>query len=76
VLSVIFTILNPNFIKINNLTNVIRQMSVLSIAAVGVTLCMLVGGIDLSIGSIMAFVSVFLQPTSYVLVLFLVSLSV
>jgi len=58
VLSVIFTIMNPNFIKINNLTNVIRQMSVLSIAAVGVTLCMLVGGIDLSVGSIMAFVSV------------------
>jgi ribose/xylose/arabinose/galactoside ABC-type transport system permease subunit len=58
VLSVVFSILNPNFIKINNLTNVVRQMSVLSIASVGVTLCMLVGGIDLSVGSIMAFVSV------------------
>jgi ribose transport system permease protein len=58
VLSIIFTIVNPNFIKISNLTNVIRQMSVLSIASVGVTLCMLIGGIDLSVGSIMAFVSV------------------
>lgn len=59
VLSVIFTALNPNFVKFTNITNVMRQVSVLAIAAVGQMLVILQGGIDLSQGSMLGLISVF-----------------
>lgn len=57
VFSVIITILRPNFISSNNLLNVLRQTSINAIIAAGMTFVILTGGIDLSVGSILAFSS-------------------
>lgn len=55
--SVIITTLRPNFISPNNLLNVLRQTSINAIIAAGMTFVILTGGIDLSVGSILAFSS-------------------
>lgn len=53
-----FSMVSPSFINANNLINVVRQISMLGIASVGMTFALLVGGIDLSIGSQMSMVAV------------------
>ncbi|MGL4677702.1 MAG: ABC transporter permease [Brevinema sp.] len=52
------SIIEPRFLSINNLLNVFRQTSVNAIIAAGMTLVILIGGIDLSVGSIFALSSV------------------
>ncbi len=42
------------FLSLGNLTDVLRQVSVTGIVAVGMTLVILIAGIDLSVGSILA----------------------
>lgn len=56
-LAIIFTIINPRFININNIVNVVRQSAIYIIMAVGMTFVITGAGIDLSIGSIMAITS-------------------
>ncbi|MDR1948375.1 MAG: ABC transporter permease [Spirochaetaceae bacterium] len=46
----------PNFLQIRNLTNILRQQSYTGIIALGMTMVIISGGIDLSVGSMMAFV--------------------
>ena len=53
-LSVVLAILEPHFLSAANLTNVVRQVSINGILAVGVTLVLLTGGVDLSLGSVVA----------------------
>lgn len=48
----------PNFLKSNNLINIVDQIVVIAILAVGMTLVILTGGIDLSVGSLIALSSV------------------
>ena len=48
------SIFAPNFMTGDNITNVLRQISINGICAVGMTFVMLTGGIDLSVGSIIA----------------------
>jgi ribose/xylose/arabinose/galactoside ABC-type transport system permease subunit len=48
---VVLTILRPNFINPANLIEIMRQVSFIGIVAVGMTFCLLTGGIDLSVGS-------------------------
>ncbi len=48
------TILNPNFIRPNNLLNLLRQVSINAFIAFGMTFVIITGGIDLSVGSVMA----------------------
>jgi len=55
---VIFIILSPRFLTLSNILNVFRQASVLFMLASGQTLVLLVGGIDLSQGSMVGLVSV------------------
>jgi len=52
------SILSPNFLEINNLLNVVRQASLLGLIAFGMTLIIISGGIDLSVGSMVAVASV------------------
>lgn len=54
VLVVIMSISSPYFLKSNNLFNVLRNMSTIGIMAIGVTMVIITGGIDLSVGSVMA----------------------
>lgn len=49
-LIVTFSILSPNFLDLNNVYNITRQVATLGICAVGFTFILLTGGIDLSIG--------------------------
>ncbi len=53
-LCVIFTVLNERFMTVANLTNILQQVAVVAIAAFGMTWVILLGEIDLSIGSIIA----------------------
>ncbi|MEI6157902.1 MAG: ABC transporter permease [Atribacterota bacterium] len=52
---VVFGILNPVFFNPLNIINVIRQVSIIGVMAVGMTFVILLGLIDLSVGSIVAF---------------------
>ncbi len=51
ILVIILTILNPSFISVSNLLNVLRQVSISALIAFGMTFVILTGGIDLSVGS-------------------------
>ena len=52
---IIFSVANSNFFTPNNLFLVGRQVSFYGIAGVGMTMVLLVGEIDISVGSILAF---------------------
>jgi inositol transport system permease protein len=54
VLMAVFTILQPRFLSADNLFNVMRQISITGLIAIGMTFVILTGGIDLSVGSLLA----------------------
>jgi ribose transport system permease protein len=54
----IAAVLSPGFLNPVNLLNIVRQASVVGVAAVGVTLVMVTGGVDLSVGAVIVFGSV------------------
>ncbi len=64
----LFSLLSPHFLTADNLLNVSLQVSISAIIAAGMTMVILTGGIDLSVGSLVAFVGVLctmvLQSTS------------
>ncbi|ARK22327.1 ribose ABC transporter permease [Sporosarcina sp. P26b] len=51
---VIISVMSPSFLTLNNLFNVLRQVSINALIAFGMTFVILTGGIDLSVGSILA----------------------
>lgn len=53
-LFIIITALNPTFISASNLANLLRQVSINALISFGMTFVILTGGIDLSVGSILA----------------------
>lgn len=54
----IFSLASKSFLTLGNILSVGRQMSFTGIAAIGMTLVMLTGGIDISVGSMLAMASV------------------
>lgn len=50
----VVSMINPNFFSLDNILNILRQTSVNAIIAVGMTFVILIAGIDLSVGSILA----------------------
>ncbi len=58
VLVVAISVKQPSFWSADNLLNITRQMSLNAIIAAGMTLVILTGGIDLSVGSILALVGI------------------
>ena len=58
-LCLLFTLLSSRFLTTTNILNVLRQIAVNAILAYGMTFVMLSGGIDLSIGSMVSFASIF-----------------
>lgn len=44
----------PNFLKSENLLNIANQIAVIAIVAIGMTMVIVTGGIDLSVGSLLA----------------------
>ena len=55
VLMAVFAIVEPRFLSQVNLFNIARQVSVTGLLAIGMTFVILTAGIDLSIGSLLAF---------------------
>ena len=53
-LIVVVSFLNPDFFTTDNLLNILRQTSVNAIIAIGMTFVILIAGIDLSVGSVLA----------------------
>ncbi|WVT76070.1 ABC transporter permease (plasmid) [Sinorhizobium chiapasense] len=53
-LCVVFSFLNPRFMSVVNFMNILQQVAVVAIAAFGMTWVILLGEIDLSVGSIIA----------------------
>ena len=60
VVSILMGLASDNFFSVNNIMNVLRQVSVVGILAVGMTFVILTGGIDLSVGAVVAFTTVLL----------------
>jgi ribose transport system permease protein len=60
VLSAVLWALTPHFLTVSNLLNVAQQTSINAVVAVGMTFVILSGGIDLSVGSIVAVAGVVL----------------
>lgn len=52
---IISTILSPHFLTLGNFLNLLQQASIPGIVAIGMTVVILIGGIDLSAGSVLAF---------------------
>jgi inositol transport system permease protein len=65
----VLAVLRPHFLSPANLLNVIRQISINGILAVGVTFVLLTAGVDLSLGSVVALAGVlaahFAHPGEY-----------
>ncbi|HYF83220.1 MAG TPA: ABC transporter permease [Clostridia bacterium] len=69
---ILMSVLSPSFFKVRNLLNIVRQMSIIAIVAMGVTMVIITTGIDLASGSVIALVSVmtakFAHPNTYPLI--------
>ena len=63
-LCIIMSIVSPAFRSMRNVTNVIRQVSIIGIVSMGVTFCIITTGIDLSSGSMIALISVVVASTA------------
>ncbi|MFG1172812.1 ABC transporter permease [Erwiniaceae bacterium CAU 1747] len=59
VLLVLFSAVNRSFLTVSNLTNILLQVSIIAITAYGMTYVLLLGDIDLSVGSTIALVGTF-----------------
>jgi ribose transport system permease protein len=57
---VVFSMVSPNFLTFNNFRLMIRQISFVTISAVGLMFVMVSGGIDLSVGSQIIFTNIVL----------------
>lgn len=54
VLCIVFAVLEPAFLTPLNIFNVLRQVSIYGLLAIGMTFVILTAGIDLSVGSVLA----------------------
>jgi ribose/xylose/arabinose/galactoside ABC-type transport system permease subunit len=54
VLSGLLSVLSPYFFTLSNLVNIVQQTSIIAIIAAGMTIVIISGGIDLSVGSVVA----------------------
>ena len=57
-LSVALSIVSPHFLAVRNIMNIVRQVSVVGIVAIGMTFVIISGGIDLSAGGIATYAGV------------------
>jgi len=53
-LFLLLSILSPYFLTVDNLSTVARQTAVINIIAIGMTLVIISGGVDLSVGAVLA----------------------
>ncbi|WP_281725410.1 ABC transporter permease [Lachnoclostridium phocaeense] len=60
VFTIICSAMGKNFLNLNNIMNIVNQASINAIIAIGASMVILTGGIDLSVGSVVGFVGIFL----------------
>lgn len=79
VLVIVFSVLSPYFFSVRNFMNVGINASIIGITATGMTMVLLMGGIDLSVGSVAALVGIIIailmkggMPISVVVVIGLI----
>ena len=58
VLAAAVALVSPAFLTLGNLVNISKNFSYIAIVSLGVTLVIITGGIDLSVGSVMALVAI------------------
>ena len=58
VLILVMSLLSPYFLTVVNVTNLLRQVAMVAIAAVGATFIMITRGLDISVGGLLAFTGV------------------
>ncbi len=58
IIFIAFSMLNENFLSVNNILNIIVQSAIIAIIAVGQTMVILTSGIDLSVGSVVGAVGI------------------
>lgn len=56
-LFIVNSLLTPNFFDVNNFRNILLQVSTTVLVAIGMTMVIATGGIDLSVGAVMAMAS-------------------
>lgn len=59
-----FSLMTPNFATESNIMNIVRQSSINTVLAAGMTFVIITGGIDLSVGSILGATAVMAMVTS------------
>ncbi len=57
-LCIVFSIAAPRFASATNITNILTQISINTVISVGMTFIILLGGIDLSVGSVLALATI------------------
>ena len=57
-LCVIFTTQSDNFLTLNNFENITKQLAVVGVVSIGMTLVLISGGVDISVGSVAALAGV------------------
>jgi ribose transport system permease protein len=65
VLALVMSLASPYFLKPLNLFNVLRGMSTIGIMSIGVTMVIITGGIDLSVGALLAVTGMFTARLMY-----------
>lgn len=79
-IAIVMSFASPVFMTSKNIINIIRQISINGIIAVGMTFVILTGGIDLSVGSVVAISSVIcgslLENGTYWLIACLIAITV
>lgn len=63
VLMAVFSLLSPYFLTLGNLTDILQSVSIMLIVATGMTIVLVSGGIDLSVGSTAVLASTVLAVT-------------
>ena len=58
IMIIIFSLINPIYLSSDNIVDIIKQSTINGLLGIGITLAIITGGIDLSIGSIFAIVIV------------------
>lgn len=64
VMAVVFGFVAPSFMDPGNLSNIVKQASLLGFVALGMCFVLIVGGLDLSVGSVVALSSVLIAGLS------------
>lgn len=54
ILIIVFSLINPIFLELESIMNMVRDIAIVSIISIGMSLVILIGGLDLSVGSSLA----------------------